>query len=177
MKKERIQLLILSLIIIAGLTYAYIQFLLIPEWNNIQTKSTYLQENQDYLQELKTGYEKFSLLKKEAEELESQEKKLNERSPQQLDKPTLMMYIYNTSKQMGLQPLNLAFEPLNEKEGYFQMGMSFSCRGSENNIYNFLDKLRIEQSHKFSLDSINMNSQGDTRSVNMRLVAYAFREE
>lgn len=180
MNKQKRQIMFLFLLVVFGVIYVYIQYLLVPELGKIHNKTLLLKQKQAYLEKLKRSYLVMPELKKKAEELNGREEDLDGLVPKKLDKPYIMLDIYNLAKKNGVTPKSLSFEPLQEKENHYAMGMNFSCTGSKENIFELIDQLDKGGEYKYTLDSLSLNATegiiDGNNNVNMRIVVYAYKE-
>lgn len=175
MKKQRNQIIILFMIVILGFVYSYVQYLFIPQWYTLEEKSAQLAAHKEKLVKLEAAYQDFSALKTLSGELKSQVSVLQNKIPQKVDKPDMMLTIYNLAKKNEVAPQSLNYESIQDMGGYLTMGMNFSCVGSIENIYKLLQQLLKENPYIFVLDSIKFSQAEGITSAQMRLVAYIYK--
>ncbi|RNC29307.1 MAG: hypothetical protein AWM53_00660 [Candidatus Dichloromethanomonas elyunquensis] len=175
MNKQRNQFLILTFIIILGGLYAYIQYLFIPEWRGLKEETSRVSQRQADLARMETGYKEFSSLKQQASSLKAQASMLDKKVPKKLDKPDIMLTIYNMAKSLSLSPKSLTFEDVKDEGQYLTMGMNFSCTGSPENVYTLVDQFLKGNKYIFALDSISFIPGTEESTVKMRIVAYAYK--
>ena len=173
MEKQKKQLLMLIAVVSFGFMYAYIQFLLTPQWGVIKGLATELSVSQAHLERLEESDNNLSTLKQNVVELTMVESDLKERIPTGLDKPDIMMTIYSMAKENDLSSRNLSFEGIREENQTFTMGMAFSCTGSRDNINTLVEQFHLGSKYIFVLESISYSSSEEVVSSDMRLVAYA----
>lgn len=176
MSKQKSQILILAVVIILGFLYAYIQYFFIPEWGILKGKNTEVSERREYLTKLEESYRILPDLQEEVKALETQASTLEKKVPMKLDKPDIMLTIYNLAKDNGISPKSLSYEPVTDEGNYLTMGMTFSCTGPVENIYTLVEKFLNGNKYIFALDSINFSKEEDgTSTVDMRIVAYVYK--
>ncbi|NLI91836.1 MAG: type 4a pilus biogenesis protein PilO [Peptococcaceae bacterium] len=175
MNKQKNQILFLAAVIVLGILYAYVQYLFIPEWGVLKQKTAQVSERQAYLTRMENSYKDFSALKQQSSSLKAQVSVLDKKVPKKLDKPDIMLTIYNLAKNNGLSPKSLTYEPIKDEGQYLTMGMNFSCTGPAENIYTLVDQFLKGNKYIFALDSISFTSNKDGSTANMRIVAYAYK--
>jgi len=175
MNKQKNQLLILIAVIMVGILYAYIQYLFIPQWSILVEKSAQVSDRKAYLTRLEESYQGFSVLKEQAVDLKAQVSTLDSKIPKKLDKPDIMVTIYNMAKKNAVIPQSLSYEPVKDEGGYLTMGMNFSCVGSPENIYTLVQQFQEGNPYIFVLDSIQFGEGGGPTQTNMRIVAYVYQ--
>jgi type IV pilus assembly protein PilO len=92
-----------------------------------------------------------------------------------MDKPGIMLTVYNLTKKNGLSPGNLNYEEIKDEGSYLTMGMTFSCTGSLENIYALLNQFLTDNPYILALDSINFSEGENGTAANMRLIAYVYK--
>lgn len=176
MNKQKQQVLVLAAIVLAGGLYAYFQFLLYPEWVGLKAESAQLAARQAYLERLENSNKDYAALKQQASALKTQLAALDKKTPKKMDKPDIMLTIYNMAKRNGVSPQSLAYEDIKDEGSSYSMGMNFSCTGPAENIYALIDQFQKGDKYILALDSISLNQGENASTANMRLVAYAYKQ-
>lgn len=177
MSKQKNQLLILVVLIVAGALYAYIQYLFLPQFAVLKEETAHLAERKAYLTKLEENFKILPSLKEQVKVLTAQAGELSRDIPLKADKPDIMLSIYNMAKDNGLNPLSLNYSPVKEEAGIITMGMDFTCTGPEENVYALVEKFFEDNKYIFALDSISINPGEGGVSAKMHLVAYFYRQE
>ncbi|KJS49786.1 type 4a pilus biogenesis protein PilO [Desulfosporosinus sp. BICA1-9] len=173
MKKEKSQIIILVLVIMFGLSYAYAKFLFLPQWTVIQDTKNQLLSRNNYHQELLSYQKNQSGLQQDIKRLETKVLELNAQLPTQLDKPQLMVGLYTLAKQHKVNPQSVSFEQVQTKGTYQEMGMSFSCSGKAVDLLALIHALQFGGSQRLAINSIKLTgSQRDMRAE-LKLTANA----
>lgn len=176
MNKQKNQILILAGVVIVGFLYAYIQYFFIPQWSVLKGKNAEVSERREYLTQLEESYKVYPSLKEEVQSLKSEVSTLEKKVPVKLDKPDIMLTVYNLAKNNGISPKSLSYEPIKDEGNYLTMGMSFYCTGPAENIYTLVEKFLSGNKYIFALDSISLGQdESGSTSANMRIVAYVYK--
>ena len=173
MKKEKFQIIILILILMFGLGYAYHKFLFQPQWTVIQDATNELLSQEKHYQELLTYQKEQSGLEQEFKTLEAKVLQLNSQLPNQLDNPQRMVGLYNLAKQHSVTPQSIAFEQAQTKGTYQEMGMSFSCLGQTADILTLIQDLQFGGSQRLAIKSINLSVSEGIMRAELKLTAYS----
>lgn len=156
MQKEKLQKIVLVIIVGITLIYAYINYLLLPKWTLIQKQKEQLLNRQVYYGQLLTQQSNQAVLAKTITSLEDEGKDLTAQIPTQLDKPQIMADIYTIAKLHAVDPQTLKFEPLQNKGDHQELAMNLSYSGQTEDILSLIDDLEHTPLHKFALQSINL---------------------
>ncbi len=106
---------------------------------------------------LEESYKVLSSLKDEAKDLKAQVSVLDKKVPKKMDKPDIMLTIYNMARNNGLSPESLSYEPIKDEGSHLTMGMSFTCTGPAENIYALVEQFLTGNKYIFALDSISFS--------------------
>ncbi|HHV63655.1 MAG TPA: type 4a pilus biogenesis protein PilO [Peptococcaceae bacterium] len=177
MSKEKNQILILLALVLFGVLYAYVQYLFLPQLSILKDKTAYLTAREAYLQKLEDNSKILSSLKSQVVVLNTQAAKLEQEIPIYADKPDMMLTIYNMAKRFGLSPLSLNYSPLQEEDGYYTMGIDFTCKGPEHQVYALVRSLLRNTDYIFALDNISIRPGTEGVSANMHFIAYFYHEQ
>ena len=173
LKKEKLQIILLIIFVISGLSYAYMTLLFSPEWTVIQNVTSQLHAQEKHYQELLTYQKDQSGLQQEIKTLETKVLQLNSQLPNRLDKPQIMVGLYTLAKQHLVYPQTIAFEPAQTKGTYQELGMSFSCLGKTSDILALIQDLQFGGTQRLAIKSISLTgSQGNMRAE-LKLTANA----
>lgn len=173
MNKQINQFIILTLVVVLGIVYAYFKFMFIPQYNELKDVSAHLSQRQLYLERLEENYKILSTLKQDVVELTALETEFEEQIPSDLDFPDIMMTVYAMAKDNGISPKNLSYEALKQEGQTVTLGMSFSCTGPKDNIHTLVEQFLDGNKYIFVLDSISYSGPDEEISANMQLTAYA----
>jgi len=173
MKKERLQIITLVLVIIFGISYAYIKFLFLPEWTVIQGDTNRLRSLENQYQELLVYQRNQNGLGEEIKTLEAKVFQLNAQLPTRIDKPQLMVGLYTLAKQHSVIPQTIAFEQAQAKGAYQEMGVSFSCLGKTADILTLIQEVQFGGNQRLAIKSTNLSVQQGIMRAELKLVAYA----
>lgn len=173
MKKERLQVIILLMIIMFGISYAYVKFLFLPQWTVIQGDTNRLVSLQNQYQELLTYQKNRTGLQQDIKTLENKVLQLKVKLPNRLDKPQLMVGLYTLAKQHAVAPQSIAFEQAQTKGAYQEMGISFSCSGKTADLLALIHDLQFGGGQRLAVKSLSLTgSQGNMRAE-LKLTASA----
>lgn len=173
MKKEKIEKIALSLILILGFGYAYTEFLLLPQWIVLQTSTSQLDIKKNDYQELLTYQGDQSGLQQKIITLETKVAELGTQVPDQLDKPQLMVGLYTLAKQHGVSPQSIAFEQAQTIGNYQELGMVFNSLGKPADTLAMIHDLQFGGSQRLVIKSINLTIQEGTMKAELKLAANA----
>lgn len=177
MKKETKQLLFLFTLIGIGLIYFYINYLFMPQWSNIKQLEEINAERKSYHELLLTYESNSTTLQKELDTVQLAYSDLMEQIPQKIDKPELVISLYNEAKVNQVQPETVVFGTLETRDGYLVQPITFICLGGSQNVFQMINTLQNNSAYKFALDSVNFTNQGDLLRGEMQLLAYAISRE
>ena len=173
MKKERLQIIILVGIILFGISYAYLNFLFLPQWAVIQAAANRLHSLENQYQELLAFQKNQNGIEQDLKTWDVKVKQLNEQLPSQLDKPQLMVGIYTLAKQHSVNPQSITFEQAQTKSNYQELGMSFSCLGTTTDLLAMIHDLQFSGSQRFGIQSISLIGSQQSMRAELKLTAYA----
>ncbi|WP_088226202.1 hypothetical protein [Desulfosporosinus sp. FKB] len=171
-KKEKIEIIILIFFVFLGLLYAYISFAFLPEWIIIQKSKSQLKAQQEYYQKLLTYQKNKSQLQLDINELKSKVTQLNSQVPNGLDKPQIMVQLYNLSKQHAVIPQKITFEKTQAKSSFETIGISFSCDGKSDDIQAMIHELQFGKTQRMAINSINLTISEGTMHAELKLLTY-----
>lgn len=162
-------------IILAVVAYAYALYFQI---GTLKIQDAQIAEYQDYYIVLQENNANFEALKKQQEELTSQQAVLNMKMPKSLDKPELMNYIFSMAANSGISPLDLNFEQIEDKGNYYSLAFTVICSGPQDKTYAFAEKVRKASTYILALDSITITTgETDDVTAQMRIIAYSYKGE
>jgi type IV pilus assembly protein PilO len=177
MKKQTFQLVLLILLISSGLIYAYYTYLLTPEWRNIQNTQGQIREKQSRY-ELLASYQNSPFnLQEELRKLENEKAKLSAQIPAELDKPELVVSLYDLAKANAVQPESVTFDSPQTKDGLLTQPLTFICHGGTDNVLAAITKLQLDPKHKLTLQSVTLTSKEGSLQAEIKLMAYALKEQ
>ncbi|NLM21167.1 MAG: type 4a pilus biogenesis protein PilO [Peptococcaceae bacterium] len=171
------QIAILTIIIAVTLITLYVVYLFIPQLSVIQAKTQLVKEKTDYLAKMERGYRNYSQLEEQAADLSTQISVLENEILKGMDKPEIVLAVYSTAKQSGVQPVSLSFETLEDQGTYVVLPLDFSCEGPYDKVMAFIQELQQGAQYFFTLDSMNYKQQGDKVNAKMRLLTYFYKVE
>lgn len=172
MKKEKFQIIILICIIMFGISYAYLKFLFLPQWAVIQDSTNRRLSLENQYQELLSYQKNLSGLQQDIKTLKAKVNQLNDQLPNQLDKPPIMVGLYDLAKQHSVDPQSIAFEQAQTKGAYQEMGMSFSCLGKTTDLLALLHDLQFGESQQLAIKSISLTGSQQNMRAELKLTAY-----
>lgn len=176
MKKQTFQLIFLILLISCGLIYAYITYLFTPEWSNIQNIQAQISQKQNRYELLASYQNNSTALLSELRNLEDQKAKLSAQIPAELDKPVLVVSLYNLAKANSVLPESVTFDSPQTKDGLLAQPLTFLCHGGSDNVLATITKLQLDPKHKLALQSVSLTSKAGTLQAEIKLIAYAIKE-
>ena len=171
MKKEKSQIILLVLIIMFGISYAYIKFLLLSQWTVIQEANNQLFTLQNNYQELLTYQKNQSGLQQEIKTLEEKVLQLNAQLPNRLDKPQIMVGLYTLAKQHSVVPQSVAFEQIQTKGASQELRMSLSCSGKTVDLLAVIDDLQFGGSQRLAIKSLSLTGSQQNMRAELKLMA------
>jgi len=172
-KKERMELMILIIIVLFGLGSAYYKFFFTPEWMVIQSSTQQLNTQKVLYQELLSYQQNQSGLQQDIKTMETKVIELNSQLPARVDNPQRMVGLYNLAKQHSVTPQSIAFEQIQNKGTYQEMGLSFSCLGQTANILTLIQDLQLGGSQRLAINSINLSVSEGVMRAELKLTAYS----
>ena len=173
MKKEETQKLVLLLIIIFGICYSYYSYLFVPEWSVIQKSTAQLHERQGYYQRLLAYSANVSEIVKESKALEAQQKQLVSQTSTKLDKPQLLVYLYNLSKQYQVVSDKVVFGQPQDKGTYQELPLTFTFSGKANEVLNMIKNLQFSGTQRFAIQSTKLTDQQGVLQVELKMTVYS----
>jgi type IV pilus assembly protein PilO len=176
MKKQTFQLLFLILLISSGLIYGYYTYLLAPEWSNIQNVKAQISQKQNRYELLASYQNNPFTLQDELRNLENQKAKLSAQIPAVLDKPVLVVSLYDLAKANSVQPESVTFDSPQTKDGLLAQPLTFLCHGGADNVLATITKLQLDPKYKLALQSVTLTSKEGTLQAEIKLIAYAIKE-
>lgn len=173
MKKETFEKVLLAALLLGGLVYSYVTYLLGPELNTLESLNNELQMKSTHYDQL-LGYQgNLKGLEEEIKSLQVQNAELAAQIPSIIDKPQRMVYIYSVAKSAQVEPVSLTFEPSKNSGDVQSMVMSFSCLGKINDVLTFAKKIQFEGTQRMGIQSITLVNQNGKVKADIKLVAYA----
>ena len=154
--KQKNQIRILIALILIGGFYAYFEYLLMPQWQVLKHTSALFEERKAYLERLENT--DLTSLEQKVTELTLEEVNLRNSLPKTLDKPDIMLTIYNLAKINGISPQTLTYEPIQDEGQFYTMGMNFACTGPLENVFALVEQFRQGPKYVFTLDTIDRKS-------------------
>lgn len=173
MKKEEIQKIVLLLIIAFGICYSYYSYLFLPEWGVIQTNTTQLNERQDYYQRLVVYAANASDIEKETKLLEAEQKMLLSETSAKLDKPEIIVYLYNLLKQYEIVPDKVVFGQSLNKGTYQELPLTLTFSGNIDVVLRLINNLQYLGTQRFAIQSTKFTNQQGKILVELKLVTYS----
>lgn len=171
------------LVVILLLTYliAYTVLFFIPRLETIRAKTAFNEQRAKYLAQMERDYREYAGLKKQAAELAVEVRELDQKMPQEMGKPEMMMTVYNTAKKFGVSPISLDFESKQEEGPYGTIAMRFSCRGPYDKVMALIGEFQKGPEYYFALESISFDREGDEQQANqiradMKIVSYFYQQ-
>jgi len=173
MKKEDIQKIVLLLIVAFGICYSYYTYLFVPEWKVIQTSTARLNEREVYYQRLISYAANVSEIDKEMKLLDNQQKQLLSQTLTKLDKPKILVYLYNLAKQYNVVPDKVVFGQPLDKGTYQELPLTFTFSGKVDVILSLINHLQYSGTQRFAIQSTKFNDQEGILMVELKLVVYS----
>jgi len=172
MKKERFQIILLIAIIMFGTIYAYFKFLFLPQWTDIEASANRLRSLENQYQELLIYRDNPSKLQEEIKTAEAKVKQLSDQLPDRLDTPPIMVGLYNLAKQHFVYPQSIAFEEVQTKGTYQEMGMRFSCQGKTTDLLALIHDLQFGRSQQLAIKTISLTGTQLDMRADLQLKAF-----
>ncbi|MGI5901935.1 MAG: hypothetical protein ACOX7U_05620 [Desulfitobacteriia bacterium] len=176
MKKRKNRIIVVVLIFSFAFLCFYIQYLFLPQLAVIKGKVREFSEREAYLAQIEDNYQNYSLLEEEFLTLQARALELDSKVLKSLDKPEIMLALYNMAKDKGLSPKSLTFGSQWEESDYRALNIIFTCSGPLQNIYEFMDQFSAEDYYFFALESVAINQQGQEAISEMCITAYAYKD-
>jgi Tfp pilus assembly protein PilO len=173
MKKERLQVIILIVIIMFGISYAYFKFLFLPQWAIIQGDTDRLKSLQKQYQELLNYQQNMTSLKLETKTFQDKVIELKAQLPSQIDKPQIMVGLYTLAKEHAVVPQAIAFEQAQSKGSYQEIGISFSCSGKPSDLLATIHDLQFGRGQRVAVKSLSLTGSQGSMRADLKLTAYA----
>lgn len=173
MKKERLQVIILIVIIIFGISYAYFKFLFQPQWLIIQGDTDRLKSLQRQYQELLNYQKNRTGLQQEIKTYQNKVAELKTQMPNQLDKPQLMVGLYTLAKEHAVVPQSVVFEQVQTKGSYQEIEMSFICSGKPSDLLVMIHDLQFGGGQRLAVNSLRLTGSQGSMQADLRLTAFA----
>ncbi len=171
--KPKKSIIILIVLILGGGLYVYAHYFLMPQWQLLKQTSSLYAERQAYLERLENN--DLAVLEKQVAELSLKESDLRNSLPPEIDKPDILLTVYNLAKDNGVSPQTLDYEPIKDEAGFFSMGMTFTCTGPLEKVFALVEQLRKETKYILIVDSMNLAEREGDYAVTMRLVAHLYK--
>ena len=156
MQKEKVQKILLLLIVGFGLIYAYYTYLFGPQWLIIQQQAVKLSEREGYYQRLITYAGDISGINSQIQSFEAENKQLDTKIPARLDKPEILVYLYTVSKQHQVGPQKLDFGQQQNKDGYQEVALTFSASGKTSDVLSMIKDLQYSGTQRFAIQSVSL---------------------
>lgn len=170
--KEQIQKIALIVLLAFGALYTYGSMFLMPKWNQIQQLSEQFHARQAEFEILVGLTSRQTELLEQMKNAEQQLLQESQKIPVSLDKPLLMMNLYNLAKQVAVSPESISFEQVQNKGFYQQITMKFVCIGSSANIINLIRELQSGH-NLIAIQNVNFSEQKGLIHLELTLNAYA----
>lgn len=159
-------------LIVFGLSFAYVTYLLQPQLASIKNKQSEITSKQEEYTQLSTYSANPYMLNKEIQTQEVELARIAKTLPSTLDKPVLVYNIYTTLKRHNLVSESLSFDKLETKELYSVIGLSFSALGSSKDIMDMINELQ-NSSDALVLRSVSFKAQDTGLKADLKLQAFA----
>lgn len=172
-KKEKMEKIVLLLIVSAGLIYAYTTYFLFPKLEQIHSVVEIRNERQNYYQQLLNDRDNLTSVQKETQRLEEREKELSAQIPAQIDQPQLMVDLYTLAKSRGVLPQSLAYESIQNKGTYQVVGLTFISLGKPADILGMIKDIQQMPKQKIAILSVNLSTQQGVMRAELKLTGYA----
>ncbi len=172
-KKEKMEFMILVIVVLFGLGSAYYKFFFMPEWLVIQSSTQQLNAQKDHYRQLLGYQQNQDGLQQDIKTMETKVLQLNSQLPAQVDNPQRMVGLYNLAKQHSVTPQSIAFEQAQTKGAYQEMGMSFSCLGQTADILTLIQDLQFGGSQRLAIKSMNLSVSEGIMRAELKLTAYS----
>ncbi len=173
--KPRRQILILGVLVLLCFLWIDVTYLFIPRLSILQEKTALVSQRAAYLAELQKNYRNYSAIKAQAVSFKAEVAKLDQDIPKIVDKPQIMLTVYNLAKSNGIKPISLKFEPLKEQGSYSSMTMTFFCSGPTENMLTLVEQFQKGKIYLFALNSININQGNQQATASMSITAYFYK--
>lgn len=158
---------------IAGVIYAYVTYLFLPQRATLQIQSQELTKREAYYLKLQDAQSDLPQLQREAQDLQ---RKMQQQSTQRLGKlnnAQLLVELYVIAKQQGVNPQTLTFDSVQAKESYQEISMTFTCEGSPASILALIQDLQHGPSLQVAVRGVNLSTQKGVMKAELKLAAYA----
>jgi len=178
MKKEEKkgkQVILAAALVLVGMLAGYAVYIFMPKISELQAQAAEISRQRVLLSQLQQGYRSYDQLKEQAASLQGKASELKKKIPGEINKPEIMLAVYNMAKNSGVAPKNLTFEEQKDEGAYFSMGMVFTCEGETIHILNLVDAFQKRDKYYLALDSITFNQAEKQTMATMRLVAYFYK--
>lgn len=172
LKKEKLQVAVLVGLVLFGVCFVYITYLLQPQLANLSSKQKEIASKQEEYKQLQTYSADPFILNKEIQTQEVELSKIAKSLPITLDRPVIAYNIYTTLKRYNLVSESITFEKPEKKVTYLVMGLSFSVLGSSKDIIAMIDELQ-KSSDALVLRSITFKAQDKALRADLKLQVFA----
>lgn len=172
MNKQKLEKIILIIILAAAMFYLYFIYLFQPEWNVIKNITQQINTQTTYLNRL-VAYNDPVKLQQDLVKEQELGKQLSSRLPTTLDKPQISVELYLLAKQQGVIPQSVTFEPLQNKGNHQELDITFVGQGSAANILSMLGVLERGPAAKYALKSLNLTTGKDQTTANIKLTSFS----
>lgn len=173
MKKDHVEKLVLLLLILAGAVYAYITYFLLPRVDVIKGDLRRLAERKTYYAVVQSYAADLSGLQRKIDTVKNQVNRQAQGIPSRLDKPQIMVDLYQMAKARGVYPQTLKFEPQKSQGSYEEMALTFTCLGNPGDVLNLLQDLQQYSKQKFAITSTSLVTEKGVMTAELKLNAYA----
>lgn len=172
MRKEKLQIIFLIGIVIAGLSYAYVTFMLQPQLNVLQNKQKEATLRRGEYERLLSYSVNPQNLDKEIQIQKNELAVISKTLPIALDKPLLTYNIYTAIKRNNLVAESVVFNKPENKGSYQVIGISFSVLGSTGDIMAIIKELQ-NSADALVLRSVTFIAQEQATKAELKLQAFA----
>lgn len=172
MNKQKLEKIILIMIIAAAMFYSYWTYLFQSEWSVLKNINQQIVTRTTYLNRL-ISYNDPAKFQQDLAKEQDLGKQLSSRLPSTLDKPQISVELYLLAKQQGVIPQSITFEPLQNKGNHQEMDITFVGQGSPANILSMLGVLEHGSTAKYALKSLNLTTGKDQTTANIKLTAFS----
>lgn len=172
MDKQKIEKIILVVLVVVAGFYLYWTYLFQPQWSTLTRTNQEIAARTTYLNRL-TSYQDSARLQQDLVKEQELGKQLSSRLPSTLDKPRISVEVYLLAKQQGVNPQSITFEPLQNKENHQELDFTFVVQGQITPILNMLSTLQQGSTLKYSLKNISLSTSEDQTTATLRLTAYS----
>jgi len=167
---------VLTIILGVTLLALYAVFLFVPQLRVLEEKKDRIEERTAFLVKMEKGYRHYAQLEEQDAALRAQILSLSEKVPKSMDKPEIIVAVYNKAKKNEVVPISLNFEDVQDKGLYKLLPLDFQCEGSYNNVMALISELQQDPAYYFTLSGISFQQEEDQINAKMRLFCYSYND-